>query len=971
MRLLTPSSPAAAACIVLFSSLISAAEVDFSTQIQPILNQHCVPCHGGVKQVADVSFIYREDALNVIEPGSPEDSYALERIKSTDEDERMPPPEHGPPLSKEEIQLLTSWIEEGAEWSEHWSFVAPEKSEIPSAVADDEWIRRRMDAFVLARLREEGLEPADDAEPDRWLRRVSLDLTGLPPSLETREAFLGAVASAGEAAYAAAVERLLNSPRFGERWASVWLDAVRYADSKGLGQDGRREIWKYRDWVIRAFNEDMPFDQFTVKQIAGDLLPNASMDDFIATACQRLTQTNEEGGTDDEQFRLEAVLDRVNTSWQVWQGVTFGCVQCHSHPYDPIRHEEYYKFAAYFNNTLDSDISNDEPRLAVPLSQEDYPRARNLDRQIKDLKEEYWQSGFELLQSADNWLEPKSLEVSTTSDTKLATETVDGAVQYHTVGTVAKNTDITLTIPIPDNQKTLTAIRFTGMPLEPTQALDYSEWGFVLSHVSANLVNEDGTTTALPIAYVIGDEAFPILDPQESLNPKSSHGFSAYSRIHHARNAAFVLKAPLSLGTNQRLQLTLKHKVVETGAFPLVAKRGSIAISNHDSFTQWLEDPRTLAIANKIKELEEERKSIPAVRTPILTSRPAHLARPSHVFERGNFLTKGAAVEPDVPAFLTSSMQGELTTDEPPRLQAAKWIASADNPLTARVAVNRFWGQLFGVGIVETQEDFGSAGSEPSNSRLLDDLSARFANEMEWSVKALLKEITLSSTYRQTSRASEDLLQQDPRNRLLARGPRNRIPAEMVRDQALAISGLISDKQFGPPVHPPLPAGVWKPFQGGDKWRTPEPGKADRYRRSIYTYTKRSIPFPMFAAFDAPSREFCSARRLPSNTPLQALMTLNDQTFTEAAEALATRMQTHGNTIQEQIAYGVKLATCREPKAIELDKLRSLYDRTLAKVSADMPSKPTDSAEDIVSPSKLAMTNVATVLLNLDEVLCK
>ncbi|MFK7734889.1 MAG: PSD1 and planctomycete cytochrome C domain-containing protein [Pirellulaceae bacterium] len=970
MRVLTALLIAAFACLSCLTTLRTTYGVDFSSEIQPILNQHCVPCHGGVKQVADVSFIYREDALNVIEPGSPEDSYALDRIKSTDNDERMPPPEHGAALSEEEIQLLTSWIEEGAEWSEHWSFVAPQKHDVPQEVADDSWIRSRMDAFVLAKLREEGLEHSADAEPDRWLRRVSLDLTGLPPSLRTREAFLSAVAAEGEAAYEAAVQKLLDSPLFGERWASVWLDAVRYADSKGLGQDGRREIWKYRDWVIKALNADMPFDQFTIKQIAGDLLPNASMDDYVATACQRLTQTNEEGGTDDEQFRLEAVLDRVNTSWQVWQGVTFGCVQCHSHPYDPIRHEEYYKFIAYFNNTLDSDISNDEPRLAVPLSEDDYPRALELDQQIKDLKSEYWRSGFELLQSASNWLEPQALEVSTTSDTQLVTETVEGFLQYHTTGTVAKNTDITLTVPIPEDQKSLTAIRFTGMPLEPAKALDYSEWGFVISHVEANLVDEDGTKTTLPIAYVIGDEAFPILDPLESLNPKSSQGFSAYSRIHHARRAAFVLEAPVEVGTNQRLQLTLKHKIVETGAFPLVAKRGSIATSDNESFTRWLEDEHTLTLASKIKELKKERKLIRAIRTPILTSRPAHLARPSHVFERGNFLTKGDRVQPGTPMFLPSPKDDDAT--DPPRLQVAKWVASASNPLTARVAVNRFWGQLFGLGIVETQEDFGSAGAKPSNAPLLDDLATRFAGDMQWSVKALLKEITLSSTYRQSSRASEELMRQDPRNRLLARGPRNRIAAEMVRDQALAIAGLISDERYGPPVHPPLPAGVWKPFQGGDKWRTPAPGKAERYRRSIYTYTKRSIPFPMFAAFDAPSREFCSARRLPSNTPLQALMTLNDQTFIEAAEALAKRMLAHSDSVQEQIAYGVKLATCREPKASELEELSSLYDRTLARVSTDKSAKPTDSTDDEgVSPATLAMTNIATVLLNLDEVLCK
>ncbi len=330
------------------------AEVSFIDQIRPIFNKHCAACHGGVKQASDISFAYRDQVLPpngwIVEPGDPEASILIERVTSDDPEERMPPAEHGPPLSKQEIELLTQWIEQGANWDVHWAYARPIQPDIPN-VAQPDWCLQPLDNFVIAKLENEKIAPSPDATPERWLRRVTLDLIGLPPSPDERTAFLQDVTAHGEAAYSRVVDRLLDSPQYGERWASVWLDQVRYADSKGLGADGRRNIWKYRDWVISAFNRDLPFDEFTTKQIAGDLLPNPTIEDWIATAAHRLTQTNEEGGTDDEEFRVAAVLDRVNTTWQTWQGVTFACVQCHSHPYDPFRHEEYYQFAAFFNNT--------------------------------------------------------------------------------------------------------------------------------------------------------------------------------------------------------------------------------------------------------------------------------------------------------------------------------------------------------------------------------------------------------------------------------------------------------------------------------------------------------------------------------------------------------------------------------------------------------------------------------------------
>ncbi len=365
-------------------------KIDFGRDVRPILNEHCLACHGGVKQAADVSFIHRDAALAVIEPGNPEDSILIERVRSEDESEVMPPPEHGLPLNSEQIALLEQWIQQGAHWMQPWAYEKPIAPAIPD-VEGDRWASLPIDRFVLARLQQESIVPSPAAPPQQWLRRVWFDLVGLPPRPEEHDAFQRDVQAVGELAYRRAVDRLLASPEFGERWASVWLDQIRYADSRGLGLDGRREIWKYRDWVIDAINQDLSFDEFTIKQIAGDLLPDPTIGDLVASAANRLTQTNEEGGTDDEEFRVDAVLDRVSTVWQTWQGITFGCVQCHSHPYDPIQHEEFYQFAAFFNNMADCDLSEELPLLNVPLDPADEPLATELDHEIRSLEESIWQ----------------------------------------------------------------------------------------------------------------------------------------------------------------------------------------------------------------------------------------------------------------------------------------------------------------------------------------------------------------------------------------------------------------------------------------------------------------------------------------------------------------------------------------------------------------------------------------------------
>ena len=938
------------------------AVISFNQHIRPIFNQHCTACHGGVKQAAEISFVYKEQVLPpdgwILEPGKPEESILLQRVVETDPELRMPPPEHGNALSAGDVALLTQWIKQGAVWdASHWAYAAPQAQPLP-AVSDEAWVRQPLDHFVLSRLDDEGLKPSPDASPERWLRRVTLDLVGLPPTMQQLDEFLKHYATDATAAREMVVDRLLQSPSFGERWASVWLDQIRYADSRGLGADGRRSVWKYRDWVIDSLNRDMPFDQFTIKQIAGDLLPNATIEDRIATAAHRVTQTNEEGGTDDEEFRVAAVLDRVNTTWQAWQGITFGCVQCHSHPYDPFRHAEYYQFAAFFNTSADCDLDEDWPVVQAPLDPQDYPAVSQLDREIESLRTRLWQREYALLTDADAWQPLVGMQASTNNQTQVVVNRVDDHDEFQTVGTVSRDADITLEAPLPASLSKLTAIRLTAMPLDPVKAIDDSEWGFVMSEIQARLlIPGEQQPRDLKIARLYIDEPDPFYDPQLSLDPKLKRGFAAYSRINKPREAALVLDAAVDIPPDARLSITVKHRIYLLAAFSLITRRGHVAVTDDTRFTDSLTAEEFSSLRTDLADLQRQRSAFKTVSVPVMQELPEHLARPTHIFERGLFLTKGDQVTAGTPESLPPLPAGPVD-----RLALARWLASSENPLTARVAVNRFWAQLFGTGLVATEEDFGSSGDVPSHPQLLDYLALRFQGEHQWSRKALLREIVLSRTYGQTSRVSAALYDRDPQNRLLARGPRFRLSSEMVRDQALALSGLLTDKQFGAPVHPPIPAGVWQPFQSGDKWQVPQPGEPDRYRRSIYTYMKRSIPYPMFAAFDAPSREFCSPRRLRSNTPLQALMMLNDEVFAECAAALAERMRNAASDPQQQIRAGFRLVTCREPDEADLLDLLDLMKSAAKEAAAD--SATSSNSED-------GLNAVAAVLLNLDEVVMK
>lgn len=940
------------------------AEVDFANEVRPILNEHCTACHGGVKEAGDVSFIYREKALgkgdsgkSVIVPGDPDASEMIVRILSTDPDEVMPKPEHGPPLAAEEVATLRQWIKEGAEWGEHWAFTSPEKHTAPK-VKQTDWPQNGVDPFTLARLEAEGLKPSEPADRAALLRRVSLDLTGLPPTPAEIDAFL---ADESKDAYAKQVDRLLASPRFGERWASVWMDLARYADSEGLGVDRRRSVWKYRDWLIDSFNKDLPFDEFTIHQLAGDLLPDATLEQKIATTFHRLTQSNNEGGTDDEEFRVAAVIDRVNTTWEVWQGVTMGCVQCHSHPYDPIEFGEFYQFTEFFNQTIDADLSEDYPVLSVPLDSARNAEVNALHRRIEKAEQELHAIRQEL-RSQTQWTWPAGMTAEG-DKTKLSVVKHEGIEEYRTVGNVTQGSTFKLGIPVAEDLGTLTALRVEFWPDDPETAAHTPEWGADLRQIKLHLVGPE-RETEVPLAEIIADEAHPLFNPNASLTGKG-RGWGTYSKTFGPRHAIVLPKEPIDLPAGATLRVTMRQGGSILASFPMVSERGRVAITNADSWAAHRSDPRVVALQKEIADARTKLKAIPTTTVPVMKERDPAFARSTHQFIRGNWLEKGEVVEQaGTPGILPPL---KARDGKPDRLDMARWIASADNPLTARVAVNRFWLELFGVGIVPTPEDFGSAGEKPTHRELLDTLAVRFTDEMGWSVKSLLRELVTSATYQQSAVTPADLAKRDPDNRLLARGPRQRLTAEMVRDHALAASGLVHHQTGGAPTHPPIPGGVWKPFSS-DKWDTPKEGSPDRYRRSVYTYWKRSIPFPLFITFDAPPRELCSKRRIVSNTPLQALAVLNDPAFHECAKSLARVMKydTEGS-LEEKLAAGYRRATSREATPARIDDLRALFNELVASYEKD----PTTMKEMAGTPDGAAFTVVASVLLNLDEALIR
>ena len=991
-------------------------EVHFSRDVRPILNQNCMPCHGGVRQKNGVSFLFREEALGTgksgkrtIVPGKPDKSELMARVTSSDPEARMP--YHAPPLSPQQIDLLRRWIKQGAKWEDHWAFIAPKPQALP-AVKHGDWPRQPLDRFILARLEKEGLSPSPEADKSALLRRVSLDLTGLPPTPQEQAAFL---ADSSPNVYEKQVDRLLTSPRYGERWASMWLDLARYADTKGYEKDMERPgVWPYRDWVIDAFNRNVPYDRFVITQLAGDLLPDATFEDKIATSFHRQTPVNDEGGTDDEEFRTVAVMDRSATTWSVLNGLTMNCVQCHSHPYDPIRHVEYYKSLAFFNTTQDADLPEDTPVLHVPNDKTLYAEAARLQQELAKLESDVVSRGSQLEQQsqwspiriasatasaalASKWeaselerqladlkrknLTPKkekeqrkNLQQSIADDRKRAQaeagkftklQVADGDLQASSEISGKQAFELTAKVDVP----VITALRIEVHPTNNAIARHTPDLGFIVDRIDAWVVASGRQQKKIVFHSLIPDSESGVDNAvnaavesrREPSDDPGANGFQAVPSLFHTRWLLLVPAKPIKLtrGSHIKLRLTQTQEIDDK---PALVRRVHLSVTGDESCQSLAKDGSWNENLTQLTKLTHELKKIHTVPLPIIAEERDYDQRATLEFERGNFLTKvGPPLVPDVPGIFPRLPEGASRN----RLTLAKWFFAPGQPLTARTAVNRYWEQLFGTGIVETLENFGSVGEEPSHPELLDWLALHFQNDLRWDMKALLRELVTSATYRQRAKASPALVERDPHNRLLARGPQQRLTAEMVRDQALLASGLLSNKMGGPPVMPPQPEGVWNTVYNDSKWK--DARGPDRYRRAIYTYIKRTSGYPSFLTFDGSDHDTSLARRIPTNTPLQALVTLNDPVYYEAAEALAQRMITKQRSIDARLRYGARLVLSRDPTEQELAALRALFQKAAA-TPALQPAAATvhDNSRELT-----AMTAVASVLFNLDASLTR
>jgi len=1121
-----------------FATLAGADEISFSRDIRPILSENCFTCHGpdekareaGLRLDLEADAKGHGERFAPVVPGKADESTLIERIESTDADVVMPPPKMHKAISPQQVAILKQWINEGAPWGNHWSYESVRRPNVPTVGEPN-----AIDAFLANRLAIEKHSFSKEAEKATLIRRLALDLTGLPPSLEELE-------SLSTLSHEQIVAQFIDKPAYGEHWGQMWLDLARYADSAGYPSDPGREIWAYRDWVIRALNSNMPFDQFTIEQIAGDLLSSPTDDQLIATAFHRNTMTNNEGGTNDEEFRNAAVIDRVNTTFAVWMGTTMACAQCHTHKYDPITINEYFKLYAFFNQSADAD-KRDESPLHQFYTSELKEQREQLEIKIAKLESQFDRPPANWLGGLDKWQQEFRRELAWHAEppTKVMTESgQEASVDADATVTIAERRDIdSQTIELPLSSEKITAIRIETFP-SPENG------NFVLTGINAQVIppndqpapsarfvrvelpgagkmlqlaevqvfsgdknvalgrpakqsstyvdgaashavdgNTDGMYAKgsvshtsgtesdawwevellddLPIERVLvwnrtdgdvgkrldgfqvvlldtkrqtiwksdstpapsADKEFTIGGPvsitfltaladyeQDGFTAasvllpkdKSNQGWGVGGQTDQPHSLTLVCKAPVMIPSGSRLSLTLeqksKHKQHTFGRFRVlttedlrvqkVAELPTIVLAAITTPAASRTPDQQKAMTNHYvrsvaKEPKPQRDALAAFKKQLADSKPvtvpimhdldAEKRRKTQVQLRGNWQSLGDEVSEDVPAAWHA-----LPEDAPRnRLSLAKWIVNPENPLTARVAVNRMWESIFGVGIVRSSEEFGSQGDAPVHPELLDWLAAEFM-ESGWDTKHLLTLIFNSRAYRQDSNSTSELNELDPDNRLLARGPRFRPSGEMLRDQALAVSGLLSDKMFGTPVRPQRPnLGLSVAFggKGGGDWETSKGD--DRHRRSIYTEVRRNSPYPSFTTFDAPNREVCTIRRGRSNTPLQAFVTLNDPVFVETHQALARRIMSEGRgATASRIKFAYRVCLAREPDAKDLETLTAMFDKALAfyqtepELAIKMATDPlVATANDVDLPTLAAWTALASIVMNLDEFLMR
>jgi hypothetical protein len=1041
----------------------TAPAVDFNRDIEPILESRCYGCHGPKNASKGLRLDLRTAAMQggesgpAIVPGDSEHSLIVRRLLGLDGLNRMP--KSGDPLTAAQIALIRGWIDQGARWPEnsatasastervpersnHWAYRLPARPPLPS-VRDNAWVRNPIDRFVLARLEHDGLAPSPDARLETLVRRVSLDLIGLPPSpQEVDEVLADAARDGNDAAYARLVDRLLASPHYGERWARPWLDLARYADSNGFEKDMPREMWKYRDWVIDALNRDMPFDRFTIEQIAGDMLPDATPEQIVASGFHRNAMTNEEGGIDPEEALYEVLVDRVNTTATVWLGTTLGCAQCHDHKYDPFSQKDYYRLMAFFANTdyqvrtFGDGTRFFEAVIDLPTPEQE-ARRKTIQAEIDRLTEEMATATPALERAQALWEEAMRVEASSAWTVLTPTNiSATGGVELTLAGdgsviaSGANPGETIYTIDAIAPLRRITAIRLEALPDPslPKGGPGRDPYG----NFQLNGLDVEAETANLAFSAIKADESagsvsldtfFPKTLPREAYAPRGWRIDASRQETRLPRQIVFTVDHPWEPAAPKlegaRLRIRLKHqgaavgqslgrfrlsvtstatpeRVVEIPATlrPILAT--AAADRTDEQRTDLAAFYRTVAeslkpLRERIADFQKELKALGIPRALVMRERVSHERPSAFVRRRGSFMDKGERVYAGVPEVLHPLGDDQM----PNRLGLAHWLVDARNPLTARVAVNRVWEQFFGRGIVETSEDFGTQGTPPSHPELLDWLATELISS-GWRMKALHKLIVTSATYRQSSSVPQPLVERDPYNRLLARGSRFRMEAEMVRDATLAASGLLSRKVGGPSVFPPQPDGIWDIPYSNEKW-IPSGGD-DRYRRGLYVFIRRSATYPSLITFDATSREHTTVRRVRTNTPLQALTTLNDEVFFEAAKAFAVRVlretalatpkrgtreggkrdQRKGGPApanQRRAAYAFRLAVTRPPTGDEVDRIVASYTRQLERFRSD-PDAAARTIHGYVVPGvdaaeQAAWTLVANALLNLDEALTR
>ncbi len=1008
------------------SDVSFAQTVDFGRDVYPVLEKSCFECHGSVKQEAGLRLDSKSELLGSgsVKVRSPDESELVRRIELPRNHKEVMPL-IGAPLTHQEVESIREWIASGAHWPDdfvpppHWAYVQPVVATLPQII-DAQWSVHPIDRFVKAKLDELGMQPSPRAEPSVLLRRLYFDLIGLPPTLKEIEEF---EADQSSDALVNVIDELLARPQFGERWARPWLDLARYADSHGFQRDDFRDLWAYRDWVIRAINDDMPFDQFTIEQLAGDLLPNPTPEQRIATGFHRCCPTNVEAGSLPEETRIEQVIDRVNTTASVWLGSTLECAQCHDHKFDPFSMKDYYRLLAFFNQTkIEADLSNanspssiafigasmslpnktlDEARQSLTAERLSLLRKKTArrDELAKDI--EHW--AHELRESISKSAQSHKLEVldfQSTGNTDSYQIRDDGAVLL--VGNDPPSTDNYI-VTAKLTAKDVRAIRLDvltdpRLPGTGPGRGDSKRTNFVLNEFAVSIAYDDGKRERLEFSLAEADFSQSNYEVRGAIDRDEKTGWAIAPQFSKPHWATFSFREPLDASAGVTLEIRLDQRfggARSIGCFKLSGISGDIRTTPvpenviktiEKGISNWTEeqmaslmdyrsslDSMILPLDKKIGKIDEQLRVSTADTTQVMVELDA--PRETFVFDRGNYRSPGEKVSAGTPESLHVMELGDAKR-LPNRLDFARWLVSSSNPLVARVTVNRWWAELFGNGLVRTPEDFGLKGDRPTHPELLDYLAVDFMKN-GWSMKQLLREIVMSETYQQSSATSKELLERDDQNRFLARGPRVRLDAEMIRDNSLAISGLLSLKSFGPPIRPYQPDGLWAKV-GGQKYDyVVSPGE-EKYRRGIYVVIKRGAPYPSFVNFDANNRFACTVQRSRTNTPLQALTLLNDPVYVEAAKAIAVRAARTSveKSVETTLIDEYRRCTARTPDAKEVEVLARLYQSQLG-AQRLAPDRSRRLASDVTLPNGVreeefaAWYSVATVMLNLHETITK